>query len=152
VSTLDPMQRQDDGFTLIEIVITVALVSIAFVAILTAVAGMIAAGAENQHASTAEVVARNAGEFIKSRPYVACAADPKTAYEGAIAASGTFPTSYAITVSVAAWDGNSPATFTNPCPGGSESGIEMVTVTATSTGGPGASFKKTLAIVKRKAT
>ena len=151
MSTLDPMQQRDEGFTLIEVVLTVALISIAFVAILTAVAGMIAAGAQNKHASTAEIAARNAGEDLKSRPYVACTLDPKTAYEGDIANSGMLPAGYTIAVSVRAWDGNSPATFTGVCPS-SESGLELVTITATSSPELGGSFTKTLSVVKRKTT
>ena len=109
------MPPRDEGFTLIETVLTIALVSIAFVGILSGVAGVIAAGAENQHASTAETVVRNAAEYLKGQAYVACTADPGTTYTGEVTSSGIVPTGYAVVVTVNAWDGNSPATFAGPC-------------------------------------
>jgi prepilin-type N-terminal cleavage/methylation domain-containing protein len=149
----------NEGFTLVEVLMAIALISIAFVGILTAVASMIAAGAENQHAGTAETVVRNAGEFLKGQPYVACPSGPQSAYLGDIAAApaGTFPAGYAIDVSVRVWDQNGdqahPAAFTTECaPGIGDTGLELVTVTATAPAHPGTQFTKTLAFIKRQTT
>jgi prepilin-type N-terminal cleavage/methylation domain-containing protein len=142
-----------DGFTLIETVLTIALVSIAFVGILTAVAGMIAAGAANQRLSTAEAAARNASEFLAGQTYVACtpSTDAATAYEADIASdhTGAFPANYHIDIAVNTWDTNSnPATFPGACPG-ADTGLQAIRITATSTSGLGPAYSKTLTIVKR---
>ena len=47
----------ESGFTLIEIVLTVAIISIAFVAILTAIGAMITAGAQHHQMTRTEAAA-----------------------------------------------------------------------------------------------
>jgi type II secretory pathway pseudopilin PulG len=61
-----PTERGDGGFTLIEALITVALMSIAFVAVLGALTLMIATGSEHRGRTRAEAAARNAAEYVKS--------------------------------------------------------------------------------------
>ena len=112
-----PAADDERGFTLIEVLITIALLSIAFVAILSAVAAMITAGAENTH-----VASQRKPRFATSPPSCSrlrptsrvrrlrTAVRPRTTTRG----SPTFvaPTGYiASVIGVQSWNGDSPATF-----------------------------------------
>lgn len=144
---------EEGGFTLIEVVFTIALMSIAFIAILGAVTVLISSTAENQHGSTAESAVRNVGEYLKTVPYKRCDQSPKSSYQTAVdtAPSGTVPSGYAATItSVQAWNGDNPATFgaDGGCANG-EQGVELVTVqVSSSANGLGGQFTKTLTIIK----
>ena len=85
-----PAQAQE-GFTLIEVIITIALISIAFVGILSAVGGLVMSGVENKNASAVQAALRNAATFTQSfdsAAYVSCSQTtptPKQAYQGDLA-------------------------------------------------------------------
>lgn len=140
--TPDPRER---GFGLIEVLITVAIVSIAFVAILSAISALIITGAQHRDLTRAEALARNAAEYVKSSsvPYAPCASGYDLTGLPNVPASFT-----ATTTSVKVWDGNhDPAGYTPTCT--TDPGVQQVTVTVARTGAGGIS--QTLSFVKREA-
>ena len=130
----------ESGFTLIEVLVTVSLLSIAFVAILGALTVLITSTAQHRRATQAEAVARNAAEYVKSAgvPYVPCA----STYD--LAAMPNIPAHFAVSVtSVKAWDGNtSPAAYVDTCT--TDRGAQLVTL-----GVDGPQANQTLSVVKR---
>jgi prepilin-type N-terminal cleavage/methylation domain-containing protein len=141
----------EGGFTLLEVVITVALLSIAFVGILTAVSGLVASGVQNRNATAVQAAIRNVAAFTQSydtTPYIPCDGTPISAYQGDLTAA--YPT--ATVTKVEFWDGNAlPADFVGPsCPGGGDQGLERVTILVSSgTGDLGGTFSQSLTVVKR---
>jgi prepilin-type N-terminal cleavage/methylation domain-containing protein len=150
--------RHEDGFTLIEVLVTLSIVSIAFVAILSAISVMIVSSAEHRELTDAEAAVRNAAEFVRSDtdvPYRACddSPAPLASYHAAVTAADDAQVAVAAgyTVGVHAvepWNGDSPATFVagGACPGGGDRGVQRVTVRVTTPAGR----TQDLLVVKRE--
>lgn len=136
--------RADEGFTLIEVLVTVALISIAFVAILGALTTMVVTTAEHRSVTRAEAVARNAAEFVKSSTvaYDNCSPTHVPAYD---LSSVPRPASFSVSVSqVGIWDGNfNPAGYSPTC--AADPGVQRLTLTVS---GPGAA--QDISVVKRR--
>lgn len=118
---------QEGGMTLVEVVITVAIISIAFVAILSALGVMISSGALHRQQTRSETAARNAAEFVKQpASYVACATP--TSYN---LSSVNLPSGYTATViSVQVIDNaaaGSPTYSSSTCPG-SDPGVQRISI------------------------
>jgi len=141
----------EEGFTFLEVMITLALLSIAFVAILSAVVTMISTTDQHKVLAKGENAVRTLGEVVKSEtanPFVPCAAStPASTYQAKAVAAGNFSGLTPTVISVKSWDGNSPATFTD-CPA-ADNGAQLITVrvTGTSLGRP---VTQTLTVIKRK--
>jgi prepilin-type N-terminal cleavage/methylation domain-containing protein len=137
--------RSDQGFTLIEVLVTVALLSIAFVAILGALTTLVVTTAEHRNVTRVEAIARNAAEYVKS---TSVAYDPCTStHVPAYNLSGVpHPASYSVSVTqVGIWDGNfNPAGYAPTCPP-TDSGVQRLTLTVS---GPGQA--QSISVVKRK--
>ena len=120
-------QGSEDGFTLIEIVFTVAIISIAFVAILSALGVMITTGALHRQLTRTEAVSRNAAELVKQpSTYQDCASTYSLS-----ALNSSLPAGFTVTVaSVRVIDNaatTSPTYTSATCPG-SDPGVQLVTV------------------------
>ena len=146
------------GFSLIEVLISVAIMGIAMVAVIGALATQIKGADLHRNQSNASAVLSSAAEKIQSSGYVACDASPATTYKAA-ARTATLPSDWvtkgvsvglAIDVtSVKNWNGSS---FVATCaPDATDTlgllQIQLVTVAVT---GPNASGTEQLDIVKRK--
>ena len=151
----------DEGFTLIEVIISIALISIAFVGILSAVSGLVLSGAENKNAAAVQAAVRNAATFIQSfdgAAYIPCgqvAPTPAQAYQTDLAGA-SLPAGLTATIQptdVQFWDGGAlpQAGFTPGCPGAGDQGLESVRVTVSSAGSAnyGGAFSKSLTVLKR---
>ncbi len=139
----------EDGVTLIELIMAVAIMAIAFVAILSAMATGIIVADIHKRQSTAETVLGGWAETLKSADYVPC---PGNEYDYATVMGAAPPTGYTAQPPVVAWwDGTSsdPSVYVDPKPPagtcGSDTGLEQVTLTITSARG----VTKTTSILKR---
>ena len=148
-------QDPEGGMTLIEVVITVAIISIAFVAILSAIGVMITSGALHRQLTRTETATRNAAELVKQpSTYVACASPAAYTLSGL-----NLPTGYtAVVSSVQVIDNAAATTPTYPsatCPA-TDPGVQRVTVRVcphgVSDGTCTASSKdaQTVQVIKRK--
>jgi prepilin-type N-terminal cleavage/methylation domain-containing protein len=120
---------EEDGMTLIEVVLTVAIVSIAFVAILTALGTMITTGALHHQLSRTEAAARNSVEYVKKpASYIDCATPAAYAIS---AANASLPSGYTAVVETVQVIDNPAATAptysSSTCPT-SDPGVQRVTV------------------------
>lgn len=150
----EPPATDDGGFTLVEVLITVALMSIAFVAILGSLGTMIASGSSHRAVTTAEVAIRDLAEFVKSDTSVAyqdCGATPAplASYTDAVDAGYTPPTGFSASVlSVTSWQGDSAGTFNATCPT-PDAGAQLVRLRVTG-GHGGRTSTQEAEIVKRR--
>lgn len=141
MSLRSPIER-DDGISLIEVLITIVIVGIAFSALLGAAIASITASATRRELAEADALVRDAAEWLKSpakNPYVPCAGTGSYGFRGFPAKEG-----YALAVvAVDFWDG-APRTPGSPYQLGFQSrcgdpaedlGLQRITVQVTSPGG-----------------
>ncbi|MFF3171547.1 type II secretion system protein [Streptomyces sp. NPDC057900] len=131
------LRRGEEGETLIEVLVAVVLMGVAFVAILGGIGTAIISSVTQQKVTGADSVIRSAAEKVVSAPYVSCASDYETPAP---------PDGYTVTVEIEYWDG--VAAFGRPCPA-ADTGVQKVTLTVHSTG-PRPVRDATLEVVKRE--
>ena len=106
-----PPESAEDGFTLIEVLITVALMSIAFVAVLGALTLMIATSAEHRGKTRAEAAARNAAEYIKSSDFSYASLTCGTGLNTPLAVPGVNAPLAVRVTAVRGWNGQENAVY-----------------------------------------
>jgi Tfp pilus assembly protein PilV len=150
-------RRREEGNSLIEVLISIAIMGITVVAILAALATQLKGTRVHRDQSNGQAVLTSASEKVQSAAFVDCnSGAPSTAYTAA-ARTATLPndwvsqgytTTSALTTTVSNWDGTA---FVSTCPDNTTDTLgllklQLVTVTVTA---PGASDTESLAIVKR---
>ena len=140
--------RSDAGFSLVEIVITIAIVGVTFSAILGGLFASITVSALQRTEATADTVARSAAEVVKDsaqNPYQNCAGTGHYSLTGV-----SVPSGFSVHITdVQYWDG-APVTagyavhFASTCP--PDRGIQQITIAATSADGQAT---ETVQVIKR---
>ncbi|MFJ6051567.1 type II secretion system protein [Streptomyces sp. NPDC092307] len=130
-------RRGEEGETLVEVLVAVVLIGVAFVTILGGIGTAIISSARQQQVTSADSVIRNAAEKVLGAPYVSCAGGYETP---------TPPAGYTVTVTIEHWDG--VGAFGRSCPT-ADTGVQKVTLTVHSTG-PHPVRDATLEVVKRE--
>jgi type II secretory pathway pseudopilin PulG len=132
--------RSEAGFSLAEIVITIAIVGVTFTALLGGMITAITVSSQHQRHATADALVRSAAEWVKDparNPYVNCAGANTYGLTGV-----TIPTNYnGALPSGAAYQ---PA-FQSACPG-SDAGLQQITITATA---PDGTTTESVQVLKR---
>ena len=150
---LPPRLDSDDGFSLAELLITIVLVSVTFVAILTGLMTAIRVSASHRSQTTTDAVVRSAAEWVKDishNPY-------RTTCNGAgmYSLNGlATPTGYTTKINkVEYWTGTAPAAtgtynlaFQSNCPAAGDKGLQRITIVATS---PDGQATETVQVIKR---
>jgi prepilin-type N-terminal cleavage/methylation domain-containing protein len=145
----------EDGFSLVELLVTIVIVGVTFSALLGGLITTITVSSLHRKQSTADSVARSAAEWIKDSvqtPYANCAG------VGAYSLSGLAkPAGYSATIqSVEYWDGVGPVAgapysldphLGPSCPGSGDKGVQRITIRVTSSD---AQASETVQVVKRK--
>ena len=154
---LPPHVHREDGFSLAELLITIVLVSVTFVAILTGLMMTIRVSAAHRTQATTDAVARSAAEWVKDsshNPY-------RTTCNGITmytTAGLAIPTGYSAAITrVEYWDGAAPAAtgtynvafLQNGCPAGGDKGLQRITIVATASNGQAT---ETVQVLKRAIT
>lgn len=146
---------RERGFTLIEVLITLSIVSIAFIAILTALAVMISTTATHRRITDGETIVRNVAEFVKANDtaaYHRCdLVTPTTAlqdYRSKLAAAtpSTLGLTSRYTATIVSVEAGTGGAGFGSCPVGGDKGIQRVTVQVTPTD---STSGQQLSIVKR---
>jgi len=124
--------RGEDGDTLIEILVAVVLLGVAFVILLEGLATAIVASGYQQNETVADSLARGAAEMLSSQKYIQCAGTQS---------NGTYsvpsePAMFSINVSITYWDGTTfvPSTNSTQCPPSgaqADMGSQQLTLTVT---------------------
>src|SRR3954454_11476994 len=137
-----PHLRGEAGFSIAELLVTIVLVSVTFVAILTGLMTTIRVSASHRTQATTDAVVRSAAEWVKDiqqNPYRTTCNGPAMYSLNGLA----MPTGYSATITrVEYWDGAAPAAtgtyspaFQTMCPGSVDKGLQRITIVATSSDG-----------------
>jgi prepilin-type N-terminal cleavage/methylation domain-containing protein len=151
---LPPRLAEEDGFSLPELLITIVLVGITFVAILTGLMTTIRVSASHRTQATTDSVARSAAEWVKDiahNPYRTTCSGP-----GMYSLSGLpTPSGYSATITnVDYWDGVAPSptgtydlsSHIRPSCTGGDKGLQRITIVATAANGQAT---ETVQVLKR---
>jgi type II secretory pathway pseudopilin PulG len=139
--------RSERGDTLVEVLMTMAIMAIAFVGILSGLATAIRLGGIHRGQANADVVLTSAAESVKNQTYVPCPAVLLTSYNptlGVTLPSGWSSSNVTVTA-VQKWNGT---TFQASCPA-TDQGLELITVTATT---PDGKSTESIDVIKRVQT
>src|SRR6188472_829095 len=138
---LPPHVHSEDGFSLAELLVTIVLVSVTFVAILTGLMTTIRVSTAHRTQATTDAVVRSAAEWVKDvshNPYRTTCNGPSMYTLNGLA----MPTDYSASITkVEYWDGAAPAatgTYSpsfGACPGGGDKGLQRITIVATAANG-----------------
>ena len=136
------------GETLVELLITVAILGISFVALLAGLATAIGSTATHRGQANADVVILSAADAVKSQTYAACTSTSTPSYNpttGVAVPAGWSPLSSYVTVTgVQGWNGTS----WSPCSSlSADNKLQLVTVRVVTPGNP--STTETVDVVKR---
>ncbi|MEV7413845.1 type II secretion system protein [Streptomyces sp. NPDC089919] len=129
--------RGEEGETLVEVLVAVVLIGIAFVTILGGIGTAIVSAVRQQQVTGADSLVRSAAETVVGAPYVSCARGYETPAP---------PAGFTLTVEVEYWDGT--GAFGPACPA-ADSGVQKVRLTVHATG-PRPVGDATLEVVKRE--
>lgn len=137
------------GSSLIEVLVAVALMGIAFVALLSGLAAAVTSSDVHRSKGLADTHLKSYAELVKAdKPYVACGSTSDYALAPAALATSGF--TVAVT-QVEAWRGDNPATFAASGPGctpANDTGLQRLTITLTDASGR--INPQTTQILKRK--
>jgi prepilin-type N-terminal cleavage/methylation domain-containing protein len=150
-----PDVHSQDGFSLAELLITIVLVGVTFVAILTGLMTTIRVSAAHRSQATTDAVVRSAAEWVKDtqhNPYrTTCNGRAMYSLDGL-----AMPTGYTVQITqVEYWDGVAPTAtgtynlaphITGSCPAGGDKGLQRITIVATSSDGQAT---ETVQVMKR---
>jgi prepilin-type N-terminal cleavage/methylation domain-containing protein len=116
---MDTRRSEERGYTLIELLVTVTLMAIAFGAVFGGL-GLFFKIQSTQRANAAiDTEIRNYAERLLDQPYVDCATT--ASYTAA-----TQPTGYTTTVTLTYWDGKLPAGYGSTCT--TDLGLQQITI------------------------
>ena len=132
--------RAEDGFTLVEILVTVVIMSLAFVTLLEGLAVFFHSGTVRRTVASLDSATRTYAAALNSDTYTDCSASY----------AGSSPTGTSATVTIDYWNGDTaPASFADraTCLANGDHGAQRLRITLTDTA---TSQTDQLTIVKRK--
>ena len=152
---LPPHVHSEDGFSIAELLVTIVLVSVTFVAILTGLMTTLRVSTTHRTQATTDAVVRSAAEWVKDvshNPYRSTCNGPSMYTMNGLA----MPTGYSVSITrVEYWDGAAPAAtgtynlsshIQSTCPAGGDKGLQRITIVATASNGQAT---ETVQILKR---
>jgi prepilin-type N-terminal cleavage/methylation domain-containing protein len=143
--------RSEAGVTLIEVMVTIAIMGIAFTALLASLLGIFKFGDQHRQLAVAETLVRRYGDSVDNAAYVNCA----TAASYAAALTPAPPSGYSVQITaIEYWNGDANVTFHSSqatCTSSGDKGSQRVTVRVSQTGVTNGVVDD-VTVVKRSAT
>jgi type II secretory pathway pseudopilin PulG len=137
----------EGGYTLTEVLGALLILSVAVIALISAIGTSIVASDVQRKLVTEDAVVRAYAEALNAAPYVSCASSTESGYSAATvlpSLATKWPGYQASVVSVGYWNGDNPATFGTTC--SSDAGVQRLQLEAHSNTNPGVQH---LDVVKR---
>lgn len=141
--------RSESGTTLIELLVTIVIMGVAFVVIVGGIGTAIIGSDIQKNQAGADVVARSAAEDITAQPYQPCTATPAVTPAYAF----TAPSGFDVTTTPVSYWNSKNNKFQANCPdeaAGGDAGLQLVSITATSAPGTRRPSTETVELVKRR--
>jgi prepilin-type N-terminal cleavage/methylation domain-containing protein len=133
------------GYTLVELLVSVAIIGIAFTAIISGIWGYIADATQHRVQADTHLVLAKYAEAVGTMTYANCA----TTYTPAVAAF-TLPTGYTSAVSVNLWNPATKQFDIVGAAGCTDPGAQRVQLTLTATNAAPYAYAATIDVVKRR--
>jgi prepilin-type N-terminal cleavage/methylation domain-containing protein len=113
---------KDQGFTLVELLVTITIMATAMVAVFTGLTVLYRATSVERSNANLDQVVRTYSEGLASAAYAACSTSYSTV---------ALPAGYSTTAgpTITYWKGDNPATFGSTCTAGSDPGIQQFSAT-----------------------
>jgi prepilin-type N-terminal cleavage/methylation domain-containing protein len=128
---MDTRRSEERGYTLIELLVTVTLMAIAFGAVFGGLGLFFKIQSTQRANATIDTEIRNYAERLLDQPYVDCATT--SSYSAA-----SQPTGLTTTVTLTYWDGKLPAAFGKTC--AKDLGLQQITITLSNSRGDSGSL------------
>ena len=133
-----PKCAAEDGFTLPEVLAALIIMSLAVVAIVSALGNSIVLSDFHRKTVTADSFVRSYADRLGQAPYVACTswtATPPPQYQLVNPTNLKAPANFGNPqLTIEFWNGDPPATFRGGC-NGTDAGIQKITILVSSTDG-----------------
>jgi prepilin-type N-terminal cleavage/methylation domain-containing protein len=124
-------ERSEAGVTLIELMVTISILGIAFTALLASLMGVFSFGEQHRKLAVGETLVRRYADSVNNATYVDCATT--SSYSASLTPAP--PTGYTVTITtVEYWNGDASATFgtsQSGCVSASDKGAQRITVRVT---------------------
>jgi len=149
MTRLLPRTRRCSGFSLAEMIVTVAILGIAIVGMVSGLFSIVVARQTHRQAVRASGYALTYAEAVKAATYEDCTTPD--AYSGVTIAA---PDHDLVVTAVECWNGDDPATFTSSStPGALDKGVQRIALSVTGpTSAPASKqVSETVVILKRDA-
>ena len=131
------------GESLVELLITITIVGIAFTGILAGLATAINLSGRHRGQANADVVLVSAAESVKNQAYTQCASTSSYNPTSGVTLPSGWSASHLSITSVRKWNGTS---FVTTCPS-TDQGLQLITITANT---PDGNSTESVEIVKRQ--
>src|SRR3954469_13856829 len=128
---MEMSRRKQEGFTLVELVLAIAIMGIVFVAVFTGIATFFQVSASQRSNADVDAVMRQYVEQVSSTQtaYAACPA----AYTSVTLPPPSGSSSYSLSTTIQYWTGDKAATFDSSCSTYNTNGVQQITATITHT-------------------
>ncbi len=133
----DP-RDSDRGYTLLELLAAMAIMSIAFAAIFAGLGMFLRTETVQRNQSQLDVSLRSYAEQLMGVTYVACATPATPTYAAVSVPRDVHNTAYTKSVTIKYWNGDLPATWfttTPTCVPSADKGLQQITITLTGSDG-----------------
>ena len=130
----DP-RDSDRGYTLLELLAAMAIMSIAFAAIFAGLGMFLRTETVQRNQSQLDVSLRSYAEQLMGVTYVACATPATPTYSAVSVPRDVHNTAYTKSVTIKYWNGDLPATWASSCTSGNDKGLQQITIQLTGSDG-----------------
>lgn len=131
---MDERSYPDRGYTLVELLAAVAVMSIAFAGVFGAIIMFYRGEGVQRGRAQMDTALRSYAEQVLALPYVDCA-NPSNKYRDVTMPKDGSGADYSRSIVITYWNGDMPATFRTQCGNNGDLGLQQITITLTDSAG-----------------
>jgi len=126
---------RDRGYTLLELLAAMAIMSIAFAAIFAGLGMFLRTERVQSAQAQLDVSLRSYAEQLLGVTYVNCATPSTATYAAVTVPTDVHKKTYTKSVTIKYWNGDLPATWASSCTTGNDKGLQQITIQLTGSDG-----------------